>query len=305
VTLTQEATESSIEKSQTREGNLPSPIDAVRESISGIGKYVLLSLLTAVVIVPFLIGPSISQRDQGVLLNQLSERFNQAASASGSADLSPLPAQAFAQGSPIALVEIPKLGIQAVVVEGSSSRDTARGIGHLFGTSTPGQEGNSVLVGRSAAYGAVFKDLKSLENGDEIFVSTVQGRSSYVVESALESPIGGPLEETLDNRLTLVTGDPPVLSSSMYVVVAKMSGKPFVDYPQNPNWLATHPLGADSFPLAELVLLLALVAVIGIGFRVGLVYFSKTVVYSVFIPIFLAQSVLIARVVFDFLPPVL
>lgn len=277
----------------------------LKQSLPGIGKYVLLSVLFAMVIVPFLIGPTTNQRDQGSLITELSERFTQAASAAGTPDLSPLPSQAFAQGSPVAIVEIPKLNIQSVVVEGSSSLDTARAIGHMFGTSGLGQEGNAVLIGRSAAFGAPFKDLKSLESGDVITVSTIQGKSEYTVNTDLEPLIDGPLGASLDNRLTLVTGDPKLLASSMLTVSAILSGKPYVDYPQNPSWLAIHPMGGENFPFAELALLLVIIVAIRIGFRIAMIYFSKTTVYAIFLPIFLAQSVLAARLVFEFLPPVL
>lgn len=277
----------------------------LRSSIQGLTKYVVLSVLAAVVVVPFLIGPTTSQRDQSVLAGELATRFAQAASAAGTDDLSPLPIQAFAQGSPVAIIEIPKLGVQSVVIEGSSSRDTARAIGHLFGSSGPGQEGNVVLVGRSAAFGAGFKDINSLVDGDKITVSTIQGKTDYVVDSSLEMPSGGPLGATSDNRLTLVTGDPKLVSSSLFAVTASMVSNPYISYPQNPGWLASHPLGDQSFPLAQLVLLLSVVSMIGISFRISLLYFSKITVYSIFFPIFLAQSILTARVVFDFLPPVL
>jgi sortase A len=283
-----------------------SSLDSIlRNSISGIGKYVSLSVFVAMVVVPFLIGPTTSKRDQTVLLSELAIRFTQAASAAGTDDLSPLPTQAFAEGSPVAILEIPALGIESVVIEGSSSHDTARAIGHLFGSSGLGQEGNSVLVGRSAAFGADFKDLKSLTAGDKISVSTIQGKTEYVVDATLVAPSGGPLGAATDNRLTLVTGDPKLASTSMYSVTATMSGKPYIAYPQNPGWLATHPLGDESYQVAQLILLLALIAILGIGFRVSIQYFSKITIYSIFFPIFLAQSILVARVIFDFLPPVL
>ena len=289
-----------LNNSQTNNFN-----SVLRNSISGLGKYVLLSVFAAVVVVPFVIGPTTSQRDQNVLLGELAIRFSQAASAAGTDDLSPLPTQAFAQGSPIAILEIPSLGIESVVIEGSTSRDTARAIGHYFGSSGPGQEGNSVLVGRSAAFGADFKNLKSLKDGDKITVSTIQGKSEYLVDRTLEVPVNGPLSATADNRLTLVTGDPKLASTSMYAITAGIVNKPYIAYPQNPGWLATHPLGNGSFPVAQLILTLTLIAILGIGFRVASKYFSKVTIYSVFLPIFLAQSILIARTIFDFLPPVL
>lgn len=144
-----------------------------------------------------------------------------------------------------------------------------------------------------------------LADGDKIMVSTIQGKAEYVVDNSLEIPLGGPLGASSDNRLTLVTGDPKLLTSSMLTVTATLTGSPYISYPQNPSWLATHPLGDNRFPLAQLVLLLTTVALIGIGFKISLLYFSRITVYSVFFPIFLAQSILTARVVFDLLPPVL
>ncbi len=300
-----EVSETSTRKPESVSSPQGSFSQVLRQSISGIGKYVLLSILAAMVIIPFLIGPSTYQRDQSALTKELAERFTQAASAAGTPDLSPLPSQAFAQGSPIAIVEIPKLGLQAIVVEGSSSIETARAIGHMFGTSGLGQEGNAILVGRSAAFGAPFKDLTSLESGDLILVSTIQGRSEYAVNTELEPLINGPLGASNDNRITLVTGNPKILASSMLAVTAVLTGKPYIDYPQNPSWLATHPMGDDSFPLAELVLVLCVIAAVGVGFRIAKMYFSKVTVYAIFLPIFLAQSILVARVLFEFLPPVL
>jgi hypothetical protein len=64
-------------------------------------------------------------------------------------------------------------------------------------------------------------------------------------------------------------------------------------------------MGDDSFPVAELVLVLCVIAAVGVGFRIAKIYFSKVTVYAIFLPIFLAQSILVARVMFEFLPPVL
>jgi len=49
-----------------------------------------------------------------------------------------------------ARLEIPRLGLSAIVLEGSDSRTLRLGIGRISGTGDPGQAGNSVLSGNRA-----------------------------------------------------------------------------------------------------------------------------------------------------------
>ena len=84
-------------------------------------------------------------------------------------------------GTPLAVISIPKIGVEAVVVEGTTSTETMDGVGHRRDTVLPGQEGISVLYGRQAAYGGVFGRLHDLEVGDTISVLTGQGNSDFAV----------------------------------------------------------------------------------------------------------------------------
>jgi sortase A len=283
--------------------NLETSFEPKKAWYSGLTRYVVLSVIAAIAIVPLLAGPTINERDKSVLAKELDLRFTQAASALGTEDLSPLPTQAFEQGSPVAILEIPKIGLQELVVEGSSGRDTARAIGHLFGSSGAGQEGNTVLVGRSVSYGAPFKDINELETGDEVVLLTIQGKAKYIVDENLETPASGEMGQSSDNRLTLVTASPQSLASSLVIVTASLKEKPFVSFPQNPAWLATHPSSPSSFPVASLIAILVGVFFVGLGYKYLTKFFSKSTVLAIFIPVFLAQSILVARVLFDFVPP--
>jgi sortase A len=283
--------------------NLETSFELKKAWYSGLTRYVVLSVIAAIAIVPLLAGPTINERDKSVLAKELDLRFTQAASALGTEDLSPLPTQAFEQGSPVAILEIPKIGLQELVVEGSSGRDTARAVGHLFGSSGPGQEGNTVLVGRSVSYGAPFKDINELETGDEVVLLTIQGKAKYIVDENLETPASGEMGQSSDNRLTLVTASPQSLASSLVIVTASLKEKPFVSFPQNPAWLATHPSSPSSFPVASLIAILVGVFFVGLGYKYLTKFFSKSTVLAIFIPVFLAQSILVARVLFDFIPP--
>src|ERR1700675_3351750 len=64
------------------------------------------------------------------------------------------------QGQPVAILTIPRLGVQNVVVEGTTSSRTTEGPGHYRGSALPGRPGNSVIIGRRTTYGKPFGDRK-------------------------------------------------------------------------------------------------------------------------------------------------
>jgi sortase A len=112
-----------------------------------------------------------------------------------------------APGTPVALLEIPALGIDnLVVVEGTRADQTADGPGHLSGSVLPGQRGVSVVTGRSVAFGAPFAGLPGLRWGDRILVTTGQGRFVYTVNGVRRR--GDPLPPSPqgeEGRLSLMT----------------------------------------------------------------------------------------------------
>ncbi|MEN9751047.1 MAG: hypothetical protein RLZZ600_94, partial [Actinomycetota bacterium] len=80
-------------------------------------------------------------------------------------------------GTPVALIQIPKLGVNAVVLEGTTSDVTVHGPGHRRDTVLPGQVGVSVIYGRQFSYGATFNGIGNLNEGDTITAVTGQGKS--------------------------------------------------------------------------------------------------------------------------------
>src|SRR5215510_9254465 len=48
---------------------------------------------------------------------------------------------------PVGRIEIPRLGLSAVIAEGADARTLGHAVGHLPGTALPGEPGNSVLAG--------------------------------------------------------------------------------------------------------------------------------------------------------------
>lgn len=86
-----------------------------------------------------------------------------------------------ADGDPVAVIDIPTLGVHEVVVEGTSSTTLKLGPGHRRDTVLPGQVGTSVLMARAAAYGGPFSRIQELAPGQRFTVVTGQGKQAFVV----------------------------------------------------------------------------------------------------------------------------
>jgi sortase A len=133
-----------------------------------------------------------------------------------------------ASGTPLALLRIPQIGVDEVVVEGSSSSETMIGVGHRRDTPLPGQPGVSVLMGRAAAYGGVFGRLDELAPGMELGVQTGQGLATYRVIGVRTDTTMLPALEADDGRLTLITASgSPFLPDAVTRVDAELVSDPF------------------------------------------------------------------------------
>jgi sortase A len=104
----------------------------------------------------------------------------------------------------IGRVEVPRLGISAIVMEGTTTRILRRAVGHIFGTAFPGQPRN---VGISGHRDAFFRPLRSIEPRDIILLTTMAGEYSYRVRSTrVVTPDDvAVLEPGSGETLTLVT----------------------------------------------------------------------------------------------------
>jgi sortase A len=109
-----------------------------------------------------------------------------------------------AAGGLIGRIEIPRLLLSAVVVEGVDKTTLRRAVGHIPGTALPGEPGNVCLTGHRDTF---FRPLKDLKIKDEIQFSTLEGNFNYEVESlrVVEPDNVGVLAPSGKNVLTLVT----------------------------------------------------------------------------------------------------
>jgi sortase A len=101
-------------------------------------------------------------------------------------------------------IEVPRLGLTAPVVEGTSGRALRRGVGHVEHTAFPGERGNVGLAGHRDTW---FRGLKKVERGDLIRLRTPDGSFAYAVESIriVDPERADLLAASRQPRLTLVT----------------------------------------------------------------------------------------------------
>lgn len=129
------------------------------------------------------------------------------------------------EGEPTARMQIPKIGVDKIVVEGVSLADLKKGPGHYPESPLPGQQGNAAIAGHRTTYGAPFNRIDELVAGDEILVETVQGEFRYLVsEQLIVSPTQVEvLDDKGDNRLTLTACHPKYSARQRIVVVAQLA----------------------------------------------------------------------------------
>ena len=168
-------------------------------------------------------------------------------------------------GDPVAIIKIPALGVEEVVVEGTASGDLLAGPGHQRGTPLPGQEGISFVMGRAATYGAPFARIGELLPGDTVEIITAQGALTLTVMRVRRE--GDPVPTTMADdvgRLTLVSaeGEGPLsaLTPDTTVLVDAETTDAFPTPPGYGGALpaSEKPMATDSTALPLLALWLAL-----------------------------------------------
>ena len=180
-----------------------------------------------------------------------------------------------ADGAPIALLNIPSLGLKdTVVVEGTTSTDLQNGPGHQVNTVFPGQAGVSVIYGKSATFGAPFRKVTDLRSGEQIMATTGQGAFRYTINDVRRpgDPIPQPLASG-QGRLTLVAavgsgwraGWAP---SEIVYVDATLSGNGKASPSGGPTVQPANqvPMARDDSALTPLVLWLELLVAAAVAF---------------------------------------
>lgn len=135
----------------------------------------------------------------------------------------------------IAMLEIPKIGVAAVIVEGTGDGSLRKGVGHLEETMLPGREGNFAIAGDRVLWGGPFLNLDDLSPGDEIKLKTTYAEFDYVVKSSVitvpedTSVLGGIGKD----EITMITCDPPWSTSNRLIVKGELVAAKLLDEQQS------------------------------------------------------------------------
>ena len=107
-------------------------------------------------------------------------------------------------GSAIGRIEIPRLGVSAIIRAGSDAKTLQLAVGHISGTALPGEVGNIGLAGHRDTF---FRRLRDIRAADDIRVVTTTGTFTFKVNTlTVVSPKDTwVLNPTRTPTLTLVT----------------------------------------------------------------------------------------------------
>jgi sortase A len=104
-------------------------------------------------------------------------------------------------------IEIARLGLSAMIIEGDGPATLRRAVGHIPGTSLPGQNGNVALTGHRDTF---FRPLRNVRRNDIITLTTLQGQYRYrVLSTQVVTPDNVSILDSGENEiLTLITCHP-------------------------------------------------------------------------------------------------
>jgi sortase A len=267
----------------------------------------VIAIVCAWMLVQLLVlGGLAEQRSQHLLYSQFRSDMARATAPTGELDYNGSPVR---PGSPVALLSIPAIGMEQVVVDGTASGDLVAGPGHLRNTPMPGEAGISVVMGRGSTYGAPFRDLARLHPGDPITVLGAQGQVAYTVVDVRRAgdPIPAPPTGVNAGRLTLVSaasqGPLSALRANAAIYVDATTTKAFPDgavagaVPSSELVMAR-----DTSALPTLALLLAILAGLVLAVSIARRHVRAVLVWLVATPVAIALAWSVTDQVMRLLP---
>jgi sortase A len=107
-------------------------------------------------------------------------------------------------GSAFGRMDIVRIGISVIIVEGVDGKTLRRGVGHVPGSALPGDQGNVAIAGHRDTY---FRALRNIRQNDEIILTTTNGTYRYRVDwmKVVDDEADEVLSDSDDPILTLVT----------------------------------------------------------------------------------------------------
>jgi sortase A len=224
------------------------------------------------------------------------------------------------EGTVVGHLQIPAIGVDQYVVEGTAENDLQMGPGHYIGTSMPGQAGNVAIAGHRTTYGAPFNNLNEMVPGDIIDLTTDSGEAlQYVVTQAPVAVVPSDvkiLNSFGDNRLTLTTCNPRYSASQRLVVVALLrtpvaptpttTTPPVTHVPSRPRLVASESsVGWNLSYLPGVLGVLFFIVLLGLANRRAALYYGRVGRWIILVPIWVAATYLLFGLLSSLVPATL
>ncbi len=87
--------------------------------------------------------------------------------------------QTVSDGSVVGRIDIPRLGISEMILQGIDSKTLRFGVGHIDSSALPGARGNVALAAHRDTF---FRPLRKIHVGDLVTVATFDGTYDYKVD---------------------------------------------------------------------------------------------------------------------------
>ena len=106
--------------------------------------------------------------------------------------------------APLAVLRIPRIGLEVPILEGTDDWTLNRGVGHIEDTANPGTDGNCGIAGHRDGF---FRGLKDVQQGDSVELETLRGTELYRIERTwiVDPEDVSVLDPTPARSMTLVT----------------------------------------------------------------------------------------------------
>jgi sortase A len=132
------------------------------------------------------------------------------------------------EGSAFAVIHIPRIGVNAVVVQGTSTSDLEKGPGHYRITGVPGSGRVVAIAGHRTTFGAWFRHLDDLRTGDPISLDFRGHRFLYRVTGhrIVQPSDWRILRHRGYEKLVLSTCNPVYSAAQRWIVFARLVSSP-------------------------------------------------------------------------------
>jgi sortase A len=123
-------------------------------------------------------------------------------------------------GDPLGRIQIPKIGANFVIVQGTDASDLRDGPGHYVNTPLPGEPGTVAIAGHRTTFLAPFRDIDELKPSDPIHVQMPYADFTYSVQrTRIVDPSATWVMRKIGYDRLVLTACHPLYSAAQRIVV--------------------------------------------------------------------------------------